>query len=264
MALVDAHRVCDGVDVWVIPNFAQDVLHADPSGVLSALEQAYPTRCGSDAIRSHDVQWVAGNHQALKYRGRAIKRTKMWLQRENPNTRFLRYGYTGWQWSIAGATADVAECPEVAPLADRYDAFARAQGKPDANHFIVTRYKDGSDGIGWHFDKAADIVEGSLITVVKLGHSGRRFQLRWLAEKGAKENMPFFSRLLEPGTAVVMTLEANLATQHCVPEDAGAGASASIVFRSVKTALSPSCVAQRTKASEANKARAAERKRKRE
>ena len=45
---------------------------------------------------------------------------------------------------------------------------------------------------------------------------------------------PFFSQVLAPGTAVIMTLEANLETQHGVPElKTKVGPSGSIVFRTI-------------------------------
>ena len=40
-------------------------------------------------------------------------------------------------------------------------------------------------------------------------------------------------RVLAPGTAVIMTLEANLKTKHGVPAVEEAGSSGSIVFRSI-------------------------------
>ena len=40
-------------------------------------------------------------------------------------------------------------------------------------------------------------------------------------------------RVLAPGTAVIMTLEANLKTKHGVPAVAEAGSSGSIVFRTI-------------------------------
>ena len=99
------------------------------------------------------------------------------------------------------------------PLADRYDAWATALGFPCANHYIATRYVDGQHNIGFHSDKAKDIAPGSLITVVKMGAHGRPFQVCLPGE----EKSPFFSEVLAPGTAVIMTLEANLATKHSVP-----------------------------------------------
>ena len=76
--------------------------------------------------------------------------------------------------------------------------------------------------------------------MVKTGAHGRPFQLRDRVflekqpdedEKGFKKRSdkaqaiekPFFDQTLAPGTAVIMTLEANLLTQHGVPAVARAG-----------------------------------------
>ncbi|MFX4226612.1 MAG: alpha-ketoglutarate-dependent dioxygenase AlkB [Porticoccaceae bacterium] len=121
---------------------------------------------------------------------------------------------------------------------------------PQANHYIVTRYVDGDHHIGWHYDKPKSIQAGSLITVVKIGAHGRPFQLRDRVflekqpgedEKGFKKRSdkaqaiekPFFDQTLAPGTAVIMTLEANLLTQHGVPAVDEAGPSGSLVFRTI-------------------------------
>ena len=53
-------------------------------------------------------------------------------------------------------------------------------------------------------------------------------------QKRAQETTkPFFNEVVEPGAAIIMTLEANLLTQHAVPKMEGAGPSGSIVFRTI-------------------------------
>ena len=84
----------------------------------------------------------------------------------------------GWQNKVLPATSDVGACPEMAPIADKYDDWVQRAGYPGANHYIVTRYANGDDNIGWHYDKPKSIAPGSLITVVKTGPHGRPFQLR--------------------------------------------------------------------------------------
>ena len=123
-------------------------------------------------------------------------------------------------------------------------------GYPTSNHYIVTRYEDERQNIGYHFDKPKSIAPNSLITVVKTGSHGRRFQLRDRAivrqepgeaqeafnkrkSKAQDRELPFFDKDLPTGTAVVMTLEANLRTQHGVPEVEKAGPSGSWVARSI-------------------------------
>jgi hypothetical protein len=231
---LEAYRVRTGLDIFVVRDFAQKQLCVDPGELQQKLETNYPTRGAGDAIQPNVVQWVSGDNTALKYRGNTIPRTKIWLQRPPKEGGYHRYGYTGWQWNVLPATVSVEQCPEVLPLADRYDEWVAARGHPTANHYIVTRYSDGNDHIGWHSDKPRDIAPGSLITVVKTGAHGRPFEMCL----PGKEKSPFFSEVLAPGTAVIMTLEANEATKHQVPVDNGAGPSGSIVFRTIETVVS--------------------------
>jgi len=231
------HQVFPGV--YIVPNFAQTILGIDPATLLANLDANYPVRGEGDAIVRNVVQWVDGGNTALHYRGHALRRCKMWLQRGTTATvGYLRYRYTGWQWRVLPATVDVAACPEVAPVADAYDAWCDQVNAPRANHYIVTEYEDGQHSIGYHFDKPESIDPNSLITVVKLGAHGRPFALR---QHG--ETAPFFQQVLAPGTAVIMTMAANLATQHAVPEVAQAGPSGSVVFRTITESFSEAQVA---------------------
>lgn len=238
-----------------MPDFAESVLGLKSPGLLQEeLEARYPVRRAGDSIAWASVQWVEGDNEKLRYRGHKLRRGKIWLQRgAPPGVGFRRYLYTGWQWGVLPATADVAACPEVLPLADAYDGWCEAGGVPKANHYIVTRYEDGAHGIGYHFDKPKDIAPDSLITVVKTGRHGRPFAVRRRAAAGEDQAAiaPFFSEVLCPGTAVVMTLQANLETQHSVPEvDAPLGSSSSIVFRTVGTTFGESEARTRIAAAE--------------
>ena len=57
------------------------------------------------------------------------------------------------------ATADVADCPEVRGIWDKYDAWCDSMNVPRANHGIVTVYSDGSMNIDYHYDKMKTIAE---------------------------------------------------------------------------------------------------------
>ena len=226
----------EGHSIWVFNNFSQSVLHVDPASLQQELEKNYPVRGKGDQIEGGVAQWVSGQNSALNYRGNDLKRGKMWFQIGEVKSFFLRYGYTGWQWAVLRATACVDKCSELAPVVHKYNTFVASHGFDEANHFIVTKYQDGKQNIGFHSDKAKDIKPGSLITVVKIGSCGRPFEIRRLAVEGEKQNKikPFFSQILAPGTAVIMTLEANLSTQHGVPVvDGDCGPSGSIVFRTI-------------------------------
>jgi len=221
------HRI-GGLDIWVVPDFAQTVLRCDPAALQQQLEANYPVRGKGDAIEWARPQWVEGDNEALHYRGRELKRGKMWFQLGEPQADgFVKYFYTGWQRAVLPATCDVARATELIPIVNRYNAWSAAAGYSPANHFIVTHYVDGEHNIGMHYDKPRSIEAGSLITVVKTGAHGRPFRL----ERGDGELL--MERVLTPGTAVIMTLEANLASRHGVPAVAEAGSSGSVVFRTI-------------------------------
>ena len=84
-----ARRIREDLDIWVIPRFAQQVLGCDPAGLMHSL-QRYPTVGKDDCIEPHVVQWVSGDNKALSYRGRPVKRTKIWLQRGDPEAVGIR------------------------------------------------------------------------------------------------------------------------------------------------------------------------------
>lgn len=106
------------------------------------------------------------------------------------------------------------------------------------NHWIITKYNDEKDNIGFHHDKDGDFEPNSYIIVVKLG-SPRLFQFRMSGEK-----KPFWSKIVKPGTAIFMGTkfsngkDANQLVQHSVPPmKTKVGVSGSIVSRVIKTVI---------------------------
>ena len=231
--LNDANRAAPNLDAWVIPELDKH-LGFSAGKLQKSLEQNYPSVGEGDAIKWAEPAWVHGSNAALNYRGRAIKREKMWFQLDDPQSSgsFLRYLYTGWQWNVLPATSGVGKCPELSPVVQSLNEWSAREGFAKANHFIVTRYEDGEHNIGAHLDKPKSIAPGSLITVIKTGEVGRPFKLEWL------DGRTIFERVLPPGTGVVMTLEANLQTKHSVPAIEKAGVSGSIVARTIVDSVS--------------------------
>ena len=72
------------VTTKVITEFASSALRFDPNALLEQLS-AYPTRARGDPIEWGACQWVDGTHSALNYRGHALRRAKIWCQREAPD-----------------------------------------------------------------------------------------------------------------------------------------------------------------------------------
>lgn len=220
-----------GRDIWIIPNFMGDVLKLPEHGLLETLINSYPIRIGEEEIPLNTAQWIAGSHKALNYRGHAIKRSKMWIQKENPIEKgfYWKYYYTGWQWKVLPATFGWEACPEIKIVWEAYDKFCVDINSFPATHSIVTKYVDKNDCIGDHFDKPKSIQKESLITVIKLGPNGRLFTLK------DDHGHVIFNELIHPGSAVIMTLEENLKTKHAVPKmEDECGLSGSIVFRTIQ------------------------------
>ena len=240
MRLDEKYRIHSGLDIFFYPCFASQ-LDCDSDTMLDELD-GYPTIGRGDQIKPGAVQWVAGDNAALKYRGHPLNRTKILLQSGDPNERCVVYSYTGLQYRLLRAQANVADCPEVAPVFDMYNEWCRGQGYQTANHVIVTKYRDGRDCIGHHSDKELSIAASngeskSLITVLKIGEHSRPFEVSWKNKKGEPPNEPFYRKVVPPGAAIIMTLEANNKTTHSVPASE-CGTSGSIVFRTITTTIS--------------------------
>lgn len=105
------------------------------------------------------------------------------------------------------------------------------------NHWIITKYKDEKDNIGFHNDKDRDFEEDSYVVVIKMG-APRLFEFRIKGEK------LFWSKTLKAGTAIFMRAkgkggnDANSVMQHGVPSMKDkVGISGSIVSRAIKTVV---------------------------
>jgi hypothetical protein len=237
--------------IVVVPNFAQTVLGMQtPETFVANLDERIECRKRGDAIQDFELQFVDGDNEALHYRGNPISRRKIWLQDGDPNEGVRVYSYTGWQAPVSFATSDWNNDEELGGICKRMNDFLDGTDFAPSNHAIITAYDDNTCGIGFHYDKTHSLDPRGLISVVKLG-AARCFEVRKrlpppkadVADgertkadhaKAQEAVEPFFSETLQAGTLVLMTTEANLATQHAVPAmPAPTELSGSIVFRSV-------------------------------
>lgn len=241
----------------IIPNFATEVLEFDPNTLISTLHSQYPVRKAGDALDepAGEPQWVHGSHDNLKYRGHSLRRMKMWFQQGSTDEFVKIYSYTGFQYGIVSAQFDVDKVPPLAQIMTKYNQWVTKvrQHIPLANHGIVTEYENGHDNIGMHFDKPQSLDPDTLISVIKLGPGSRPFRI----EERDDNNTVLFDQVLDPGTAVVMTMDQNLATKHGVPVCDCKESSGSIVFRTARREERISKVQKR--ANETNERRAARR-----
>jgi hypothetical protein len=222
-------RLLDGTelkDAVIVPNFI-DAATANAAWEAVCNCKDRPTS-EPLALDFYKPRWVAGEHEALNYRGWPLKRDKMWFQKDT--TQLRRYGYTGWQWAVSAGTYALNSIPELEKLVD--DVDAKADFTHRHNHWIVTRYKTGQDNIGQHSDKVKDWQPGSAFVVVKLG-APRPFLF---TQKVDGVDVELMRPVLQPGTAVIVGYHANQLVKHGVPVVKGeCGLSGSIVGRCIAT-----------------------------
>jgi alkylated DNA repair dioxygenase AlkB len=225
-------------DAVIWPGFCQEELGLDPDKLWNEL-LAFPTWPNDKPIpfreRGDDPHWIDGDHLALHYRGREIKRRKMWVQ-SGYEKGYRHYGYTGWQHKISYATHAIEFVPPIQRLAKPLNAWFVRSGYVPHNHYIVTCYEDRKDNIGYHSDKDKDFAEDSFFVVIKFG-APRMFAFR---VPGADD--PFLVRELSAGTAIFVRCKARNAAndlvQHGVPVmDDYVGQSGSIVSRCIETVV---------------------------
>ena len=242
--------------IQIIPNFAQDVLGIDPVTFHAEMLADYPV---SDAEFVPDaVQWVSGQNKAVHIRGAPLQRTLLTLQKDfdGYRSRYRAYTFTGWQWASLPSTANLSLCERMASAVRRYDEWAAVNDVVLSNHYMITHYGDGSHHIGFHHDKTHDMHPDASITIVKIGPTARKFEIR-RREEGSRrgggaprEAKPFFSEYIPPGAAIIMSIRANAETEHSVPKEEGAGPSGSIAFRTITTEFTHAHVLQRIARSE--------------
>lgn len=230
------------LNVAVIPNFCKDYLEMEHDELWKVFTDMDTYTDDADLMKEFEerqpIKLLPGSHPALMYRGKAIARTKFWVQSDFDQG-MRRYRYTGWQWRTALPQRAIEELPMVHTALDRLNKVMPE--KFATNHVIGTVYQNGRDNIGKHSDKTADFEPDSGFVVIKLG-CARRFQFTDLSDK------VFYDERLEPGTAVIVGASANLATKHAVPPDAGVGPSGSLVFRRIATVIPWSSVKSKIRA----------------
>lgn len=179
-------------DACIWENFMQDELQMDPE-IFWEIMLSYPTHSNEEDIefrkKGDNPFWVSGKHPALNYRGHAVKRNKMWCQRKYSKGMY-KYGYTGWQHCISNAVSSCRKIPIMKELMEKLDGGLRKRH----SQWIITKYKDGNDNIGFHSDKNKDFDVDSYFVVIKLGEP-RKFEFRMKRTENDKNPKPFFSKV---------------------------------------------------------------------
>lgn len=220
-------------DTAIIPDFHKEYLGMSDK----QLGTLWNNLLGCQNEVSDDIEidwnsprWISGNNRYLNYRGRAIKRHKMWFQDiDTIRKGVYKYSYTGWQWGITRATYSTKSVVGLSEFVN--DINDKLELEHKHNHWIVTKYLDNRDNIGFHSDKTRNWVSGSCFVVVKFGEA-RPFQFSY-------EDKVIYDEKLTQGTAVIVGMEANQKVKHGVPAiEHKTGVSGSIVGRCIDDFLS--------------------------
>lgn len=236
VVLPDGRALGDAV-IW--PRFCQNELDFDPDAVWRSM-LALPTWPSTRPIpfreRGDGPHWIDGTHPALHFRrSRDLKRSKIWFQSDYASG-LRKYRYTGWRWAISFATHAIEFAPAVRRLTQKLNAGLVRSGHEPHNHWIVTRYDNEQDNIGFHRDKDQDFAANSYFVVIKFG-APRRFGFRLRGQQ-----RPFHTRTLSAGTAIFVRCRApgaaNDLVEHGVPAMAApVDVSGSLVSRCIKTVI---------------------------
>jgi hypothetical protein len=223
--------------------------------LLKELDDRVPSRGSGDNIVPGQLQWVQGSNRNLMFRGNELNRRKIWAQNGAVKDGVRIYVYTGFAYPVAEATSDWNDDETFKNASEGMNTFMNAIEAPEMNHLIVTAYDNGDSNIGMHYDKMKSLHPKTMIAVLKIGEHGRPFAVRKRllhtsanpSEQEKKELLKaqekeplIFNEIVPPGTLLLMTAEANLATQHGVPVVDDVGLSGSIVWRHVTKVEPPS------------------------
>ena len=196
-------------DTAIIPNFHQKYLGMTDDELVSLWNDLLNCKTNqTDDIKLDfkNPRWILGSNKYLNYRGNAIKRHKMWFQKENDLEKGIRkYNYTGWQWGITKAVYNTNSIDSLDKFVNKINDFLEIKH----NHWIVTKYNDNKDNIGFHSDKSKNWKDNSCFVIVKFGEA-RPFQFSY-------NDKVFYNEKLKQGTGLIIGMKANEIVKHGVP-----------------------------------------------
>ncbi len=119
------------------------------------------------------------------------------------------YGDRDFAYTYSGTTRTALPwTEELAALKARVEVLLEAP----FNSCLLNRYHDGSEGMGWHSDDEATLVEGATIASLSLG-AERKFSLRHQRDRERKVSL-----VLEHGSLLAMRGETQRHWSHALPK----------------------------------------------
>lgn len=188
--LSDSNVTRYGPDSFFVKSFVQNQLGLDVSIVEESLES---------------MEYIPRDEQTMKYRGHQLTRSKAFFHQSAVGIPV--YKYTGYQISASRFSKKISSNKTVKQIVEKCALLSVAKMEGDFNHVIVTLYKDGTDGIGFHKDKTQTFTPGSFIVNISIG-APREFHL---IEDSTGEITPI---VMESGDLFIIGWKTNQKFKH--------------------------------------------------
>lgn len=175
---------------------------------------AFWTPSEADALADRLREEIVWQRHAVRLFGRDVPAPRLSAWHGDSDT---SYRYSGHRHAPA---------PWTPTLAHIRHAIECATGQ-SVNAVLANRYRDGSDGMGWHSDSEAELGPQPLIASASFG-APRRFLLRHRAS-GRRETL-----VLAHGSVLLMAGDSQRCWQHSLPKTARpTGERINLTFRRV-------------------------------
>lgn len=113
--------------------------------------------------------------------------------------------------------------PEIQAVCDQLEAALGFR----PNNCLLNYYEDGGSSMGFHSDSSEELLAGTGVAIVSLGHV-RSIVFRSKADKSVE-----FAYPLPSGSLLYMTKQIQDAWLHAIPKDPSAGERISMTFRAI-------------------------------
>lgn len=206
--------------ICIIPNYAQDFLHIDPSTLHKQMTQTVPKCKADQKLQRFQCNRISASHPRMQYRGNDLKRELLFAQKK-VHDGLRRYEYTGAQKEIANMTCDITDISCLQNVVETMEKYLRHDDKEcDFNHYIYTWYDKPSSNISFHRDgfisetSNPSMSSTSPIAILRLGKGTRTFAI---CEHATKKRI--CTQVVTPGTLILISAEANKKYSHALFQD---------------------------------------------
>ena len=219
-------------DSWLIKDFVRQHLHLNPKQVFEYL--------------LNGEFWIDRNDKLMKMRGNPVPRDLCFFVVKDKDGFYPKYGFPAFQYlAMSKHYRDLSEDDVVCYITKELENLINFDDKAVSfNHVIGTAYRNGKDNISWHNDKPTDIRPNTPIISLSFGET-RELCLGKPNKTDNKKTDCLHSISVEEGDLFVLGPKTNEKYRHTIVrakrkiDDEQVGPRISLVFRDIKTMISP-------------------------